>query len=172
MMEGVQPQQEPHWPGETTASPSASASLYQLFVCSFSHCSVWIWLHRCCLCPYRKRGWPTARRLRRPVPPLCPRCSTGCSWMTTWKQTSGTPTLPRKPATCLSLWMTRRSTSLRWRPTSPTESPPRSAIGCWRGNTRAVRAVEHECNRILGFLDNVWARQSFSMLLNILEACS
>lgn len=103
-------------------------SISSLFA-AFSHCSIWIWCRRC-LCPYRKQGWPTARQLRRPAPPPCPRCSTGCSWMTTWKQTLGTFTPPRKPVTCLSQSMTQRSTSPPWRPTSPTESPPRSAIGC------------------------------------------
>lgn len=77
----------------------------------------------------RKPGWPTARRSRRRVPSRRPRCSTGCSWTTTWKQTARTSTPPQKPATCLSQWTTRRSTSPPWRPTSPTGSPPRSDIG-------------------------------------------
>lgn len=113
---------------------SPSASVYQLFVCSLSHCSIWIWCHHG-LCPRRKRGWPTARQWRRRVPPPRPRCSTGCSWMTTWKQMSGTSTPPQKPATFLSRSTTQRSTSPPWRPTSPTESPPRSAIGWCHGNT-------------------------------------
>lgn len=82
----------------------------------------------CNICQRRKRGWPTARRWRRRVPPLHPRCSTGCSWTMTWKWTLGTPTPPLKPVTFLSRSTTQRSTSPPWRPTLPTESPPRSAI--------------------------------------------
>lgn len=87
------------------------------------------------ICPLRKWGWPTARRQRRRVPPPCPLCSTGCSWTTTSRQTRGTLSPPQRPVTSLLRWTTRRSTSPPWRPTSPTEFPPRSAHGQHHGNS-------------------------------------
>lgn len=80
--------------------------------------------------PHRKPGWPMVRQVRCQAPPPHPRSSTGCSWMMTWKM-GGTHSPSQIHVTCSSLSMTPRSTCPPWRRTSPTESPQRSAIGCF-----------------------------------------
>lgn len=121
--------------GEKQLHHHQRQSISSLFV-AFPCRSIRVWCHQWChLCPRRKQCWPTARRWRHRALPQRPRSSTGCSWTTTWKQTPGTPMPPWKHVTCLSQWMTQKNTSPPWRPTSPTESPPRFAIGWCHTNT-------------------------------------
>lgn len=108
-----------------------SALCLQLFLLQHPN----LMLPRCNTCQRRKRGWPTVLQWRRRVPPLRPHCSTGCSWMMTWKWMLGTRMPLLKPVTCLSRLTTQRSMSPPWRPTLPTESPPRSAIAWCRDYT-------------------------------------
>lgn len=67
-----------------------------------------------------------AHRSSHQVQPLRPHFLAGCSWMMIWKRMFWTLTLSLKPVTSLSPWMTQRSMSPPWRPTSPTECQPRS----------------------------------------------